>query len=442
MPKQCRRCGALNWPNSDKCCLCGFSLLSEIEEVDEQLSLRSALLMAAAIRKQSIYSFETLRAVFNDICPTISDDYLVMSAMQRAFPLLSPREGEDPQFGHARLLLSQGRHPYPQQVIDEVVLAFSDMRAYLDGGPEAIYKVEAKHTVADSGSVSSYNSSVILEHVSTIIEAINRRGDGSAELIYAHRAYSLHPDSVPFIDAFAHRIIPLMKTDEEFGWLRHMLLFSASKGSADALSMLESICDDHGEAKKQNNATDSKSADYAEDSVTGYPISGAAHENVVGDHDALGTHTIESISAGFDRAFIDVGLQSQVRAQDINGLPKVQYAIASGETFEVSLSGGIVTLTESLSFCVPKESLQSVAWFIALANRELDSTITIAPDSGMVSICVSFDCSTVTEIGYPVARRIVTSCIEVGGRIRDCLLAISRNRQSAVTAYHDMVVRR
>lgn len=114
----CTRCGSLVWDNLSACPACGATGLSPVGS--REPDLRSALLLVCAERPMLMDQFGALRSALSDIWAPIASDPMLMAALETALPIASAGEG------YVRATLKEGRHPYPEALVDEVTSALVD----------------------------------------------------------------------------------------------------------------------------------------------------------------------------------------------------------------------------------------------------------------------------------------------------------------------------
>lgn len=115
--RYCERCGSLAWDGTGPCPACGAN---PVPLGGREPDLRSAMLLVCGGRPTLLNDFGALRSALADACPSLLNDGMLAAALETALPHM--RDGE----GYVRIMLTEGRHPYPQPLVDEIAIALTD----------------------------------------------------------------------------------------------------------------------------------------------------------------------------------------------------------------------------------------------------------------------------------------------------------------------------
>lgn len=165
--KSCNKCGSLNWDNIEQCCACGCRKLSICKD-DNQADLKSALLLLFSIKRTDAFSsYDRLHTALKDISPEMADDVVLMAAVKQSLPFISPGMAKKPELGYAKSVLLNARHPFSEEIVDEVVAGFEAVWYFANTGTPPQREASERTAVTKANTQSSFNVRKLIRQSTT-----------------------------------------------------------------------------------------------------------------------------------------------------------------------------------------------------------------------------------------------------------------------------------
>ena len=140
--QHCTRCGSLAWDGQDTCPACGAPRLEDLAASD--VDLRGAVLLVSSERPELLSDWPTMRVALSDVAPALMREGAIVAALDTGAPYAS--EGE----GMVRMALSQGRYPFPEDLVEEVVDALGAAHLLTSDAPGFAANPPARRTPSDA----------------------------------------------------------------------------------------------------------------------------------------------------------------------------------------------------------------------------------------------------------------------------------------------------